>query len=298
MVTPLHEDESVDTEAIVRLVNFLIGGGVQGILTLGTTGEISRLNQDSWQRTIETVVSTADGRIPIYAGISSHAGTQQTIRNLKSAESAGADFITVTLPYYFPIDDIHEQTEFFLTVADAASRGVLLYNIPWTVVASIRIETIERLIQHPNIVGIKDSSGDREYFKKLLALRDPNSFRVLNGHEGLLDPALLHESDGIVSSTANILPSSTSKMWSKINSLESQAYLDRIAKVNSMNDCAPYSSTVGLALRKLVLSHFNLIKPVVTQPHTRFTKDDLESIAKLAEEAAEWEGLTEIHPVV
>jgi len=291
MVTPLNADESMDTGAVERLVNFLIGGGVHGIFTLGTTGEISRLDPGECLRTIKAVVSAVNGRLPVYAGISAHAGTKQTLRNLKQAERAGADFVVVTLPYYFPIEDVGEQIEFFLKIADAATCGILLYNIPWTVVASIQMETIECLAQHPNIIGIKDSSGDRDYLKQLLSLRDPESFRVLCGHEDLFEPALLRETDGIVSSSANILPSSVSRMWKQINSIDSERYLERIVKVNGLNHCAPYSSTAGLVLRKRVLSHLNLIQPIATRPHTQFTQGDLEKIEALAEEVAEWEGI-------
>ncbi len=292
MVTPLNEDESVDTAAIKRLVEFLISGGVHGIFALGTTGEVSRLSPDECLHTIESVVTAVDHRLPVYAGVSAPTGTQQTLKNLKRAEEAGADFAVVTLPYYFPVEDTEEQVEFFLKVADAASCGVLLYNIPWTVVAQIKVETVERLISHPNIIGIKDSSGDRCYLEKMLSMRNPGSFRVLCGHEGLFDPVLLCKTDGVISSTANILPASISKMWESVTSADVCQYLERITKVNGLNSCAPYSSTVGLALRKLVLSHFKLIKPVVTQPHTRFTANDLEQIAVLAKEIAAWEGVT------
>jgi len=291
MVTPLNEDESVDTDAVARLVNFLIDGGVHGIFTLGTTGEISRLNSDECLRAIEAVVSAVDGRLPVYAGISAHAGTKQTLKNLKQAESAGTDYAVVTLPYYFPIEDVGEQIEFFRQIADAASCGILLYNIPWTVVASIQVETIEHLMQHPNIIGIKDSSGDRDYLNQMIALRDPDSFRVLCGHEGLFEPALLRETDGVVSSSANILPASVSKLWKQINSIDCERYLERIAKVNGLNECAPYSSTAGLVLRKRVLAHWGLIQPTTTQPHTRFSQSDLEKIEALADKAAEWEHL-------
>ena len=291
MVTPLNENESVDTDAVARLVDFLIGGGVDGIFTLGTTGEVSRLSSAECQRAIEAAVVAVAGRLPVYAGISAHAGTKQTLENLRQAESAGADFVVVTLPYYFPIEEVGEQIEFFLKIADAASCGILLYNIPWTVVAPIQIETIERLMQHPNIIGIKDSSGDRDYLTQMIALRDPDSFRVLCGHEGLFDPVLLRETDGIVSSSANILPSSVSKMWKQINSIDCERYLERIAKVNGLNDCTPYSSTTGLVLRKRVLSHLNLIQPIATHPHTQFKPSDLEKIEALAEEVAEWEGV-------
>jgi len=291
MLTPLNKDESVDVAAIARLADFLVKGQVHGIFALGTTGEVSRLDSAEQLRATEAVVSAVDGRLPVYAGISAHAGTRQTLENLKRAEGAGADFAVVTLPYYFPIEDADEQTEFFLRIADAATCGVLLYNIPWTVVASIKLETIGRLASHPNIIGIKDSSGDRDYLRQLIALRDPDSFRVLCGHEGLFDPELLRETDGVVSSSANIIPSSVSKAWKSIQTPEAGEYLERINEVNALNECTPYSSTTGIVVRKRVLAHWGLIQPTTTQPHTRFTQSDLEKIEALANKAAEWECL-------
>lgn len=294
MVTPLNKNESLDASSIKKLVDFLIDRKVHGIFALGTTGEVSRLSQDDCLRTIEATAAAVNGRLPVYAGISACTGTQQTLKNLKSAERAGADFAVATLPYYFPVEDIEEQVEFFLKIADAASCGVLLYNIPWTVVAPIKIETVERLINHPNIIGIKDSSGDRTYIEKMISMRDEGSFRVLCGHEGLFEPALLSRTDGVISSTANILPSTVSNLWKYINSPDTGLYLKRISKINGFNNCAPYSSTVGLALRKLILSHFDLIQPVVTQPHTRFTAADYDQIAALAKEVAGWEHVTNV----
>lgn len=289
VVTPLNLDEAPDIPAIKRLADFLIERGVHGIFTLGTSGEVSRLSPDDCLRTIAGTVDAVQGRVPVYAGVTASTGTRQTLKNLKRAEEAGVDFIVATLPYYFPVEDIEEQMEFFLSVADTATRGVLLYNIPWTVVACIQIETVKRLLDHPNIIGIKDSSGDRGYLKQMIALRNPDSFRVLCGHEGLFDPALLSRTDGVISSTANILPATVSRLWNHLHSPEAALDLERIAQVNGLNNCAPYSSTVGLALRKRVLSHFQLIQPVISQPHTRFSDADLSQIRKLAEEAARWE---------
>lgn len=291
MVTPLQPDESVDTEAFAPFVDFLLQGGVNGIFALGTTGEVSRLDAVEHRQVVEATVAAVAGRTPVYAGIGAHAGTRKTLGNLKQIEAAGADFGVVTLPYYFPITDVNEQVDFFARVADAASFGILLYNIPWTVAASILPETLERLAGHPNIIGIKDSSGDRDYFERLLSLRDPDSFHVLCGHEGLFDPELLCRSDGMVSSSANILPASVSKAWKNIEGSGAKRYLDRVAEVNAMNDCAPYSSTTGLVLRKLVLSRLGLIQPVTTHPHTRFSPEDLEKIDALADTVSEWEGI-------
>ncbi|MGE4489030.1 MAG: dihydrodipicolinate synthase family protein [Kiritimatiellales bacterium] len=298
MVTPLNPDESPDLPAIGKLVDFLVDRDVHGIFTLGTTGEVSRLSPDDCLRTIESTVEAVNGRLPVYAGISAATGTQQTLKNLKRAEAAGVDFTVATLPYYFPVEDLEEQVEFFLKVADTATRGILLYNIPWTVVAPIQVETIKRLVEHPNIIGIKDSSGDRDYLEQMIALRNPESFRILCGHEGLFsDTDLLSQTDGIISSTANILPSTVSNLWKNIiGGRDTQIDLERIGKVNSLNRCAPYSSTVGLALRKLVLSHFGLIQPVVSQPHTRFSPEDLKQIHALAEKIADWENVTPMIP--
>lgn len=290
MVTPLNPDESPDLASIPAFVDFLVSRDVQGIFAMGTTGEVSRLSDTNRQKTIERTVAAVNGRVPVYAGITASTGTRQTLENLKAAEQAGVDFTVTTLPYYFPVEDVEEQVEFFLQVADTATRGVLLYNIPWTVVASIELKTVNRLVSHPNIIGIKDSSGDRSYLDQMIALRDPDSFRVLCGHEGLFeDRDLLSQTDGVISSTANIMPSTVSKLWQTEDAETFQRYMDRITEVNGKNSCAPYSSTVGLALRKLVLSHFDLIQPVTTLPHTRFTEDDFKLIETLAEKVARWE---------
>lgn len=287
ILTPLNSQEEVDVKGIRRLVDFLIERGVDGIFALGTTGEVPRLTQQQRHSVLEATVESIAGRVPFYAGISSHGGTRQSITFRREAEALGADCTVFTLPYYFRIDDVDEQEEFFLQVADGATKPILLYNIPWAVTSTIDLEVVERLSLHPCIAGIKDSRGDKAYLTSLARMRKPGKFHVFCGHDELLELSRELNLDGVVTSASNVLPSSTVAFWR-----ESAPYFERIARLNALNAAAPESSTNGLVVRKLILERLGVIGSTMTHPHTRFDQQAMARIMAFADEVAEWECAT------
>lgn len=205
MVTPVTAAGSVDTHAVARLVEHLIAGGVDGIFVLGTTGEALSVPRDEAERLVASTVAAAAGRAPVVAGISTSCFSDAVERAAAFAGS-GAAALVAHPPFYYPLTD-SELEGWFLTLADALTVPLLLYNIPQTTHLSIPIEAVVRLRHHPRIVGIKDSAPDAARIATLLAaLGGLPDFTVLIGAGPRYLQGLQQGADGIVPSTGNLDP--------------------------------------------------------------------------------------------
>ena len=131
LLTPVNEDESINNDALERLINYVIEGGVDAIFVMGSSGEFARFDTDFRFQTIRAAVEIVNGRVPVYAGVSD-CGTRRVLRHVENAEKAKADAVVVTLPYYFPIRNDDEAYQHFSLVAANTGLPVVLYNIPST----------------------------------------------------------------------------------------------------------------------------------------------------------------------
>ncbi|MFP3903069.1 MAG: 4-hydroxy-tetrahydrodipicolinate synthase [Armatimonadota bacterium] len=203
VLTPLHDDETPNTEAIPILVEHLINGGVHGLFAVGTHGEAYALNTEERGRVTRAFVQAAAGRVPVMAGIGAPT-TRQVLENLRLVEEAGADAVSVVTPYYIsPAQD--ELYEHFRVIAGASSIPVALYNLPGRTHVAIEPATMARLAEIDQIVGVKDSSGDLNNTIDYLRLT-PDDFAVMNGNDGLIFASILAGGSGAVSAGANIIP--------------------------------------------------------------------------------------------
>jgi 4-hydroxy-tetrahydrodipicolinate synthase len=183
MVTPMTPDGEPDEAGLRSHVRFLLGQGVNGIFTLGSSGEFSHLTLEERELVIRIVADEVGGRVPVMAG-ASESGTRQVLQMLERAARAGAD-VAVVLPTYYMIPTEAEVIRHYELVLDRSPLPVLLYNNPASSRTTLSLETITRLSAHPNAAGIKDSSGDFALFRRLIqAFRDHPRFRVIQGHEG------------------------------------------------------------------------------------------------------------------
>ncbi len=204
MVTPFHTDESLNLDALRQLVNHLVDGGVQGLFPTGSQGEFYALSPSECQRIWEVVVEEADGRVPVYAGTGAIT-TQQVIELNRMAERAGIQAVSVITPYFItPTQE--ELYRHYVTIADATSLPVILYSNPGrTGGLTLSAHLVARLAAHPNIVGIKDSSGDFSLTMAYLSSR-PDDFTVLLGRDTLIYAGLVHGAEGAITATANAAP--------------------------------------------------------------------------------------------
>jgi 4-hydroxy-tetrahydrodipicolinate synthase len=192
LITPFR-DGRVDIPSYRRLIDHVLGGGVAGLFPLGTTGEAPTLEEDEVEVIVEETISTVAGRAPIFVGVGGNA-THKVIRTIKRLEKYDFAGIVSVCPYYNrPTQDGIRQH--FKAIAEATGRQILIYNIPYRTSVNLMNETLLRLTELTNIVGVKDSAGNIAQSLDLLANR-PDNFSVLTGEDPLFPMMLVHGADG------------------------------------------------------------------------------------------------------
>jgi len=203
IVTPMHEDGSLDMSAFRELIDFHIGQGTDGIVVVGTTGESPTVDVEEHELLIAEAVKHAAGRIPIIAGTGANS-TREAIELASFSKKAGADASLTVVPYYNkPTQEGLYQH--FKAIAEAVDMPHILYNVPGRTVADLSNDTTLRLAQIHNIVGIKDATGNIERGSDLL-LRAPKDFAVYSGDDASTLALMLLGAHGSISVTANVAP--------------------------------------------------------------------------------------------
>jgi 4-hydroxy-tetrahydrodipicolinate synthase len=208
LVTPFR-DGKVDEKALKELVEFQIKGGTDGIVPCGTTGESPTLDHDEHKRVIDIVIQAANKRVPVIAGTGSNS-TDEAISLTKHAKKSGADAALIVLPYYNKPTQ-KGMIEHCRALADAAELPLILYNIPGRTGSNMLPETLAQLADHPNIVGMKEATGNLEQMTQdIILCGDKLSF--LSGDDTLTLPLMSVGGRGIISVVANIVPKDVSDM--------------------------------------------------------------------------------------
>jgi 4-hydroxy-tetrahydrodipicolinate synthase len=203
LVTPFARDGSVDLAALRALVDWQVAEGIDFLVPCGSTGEAQTLNQSERERVVAAVVEVAGGRVPVMAGATSN-DTAQAVDETKRMCRLGVDYILSACPYYNkPIQE--GLYRHFTAVADAATKPVCLYNVPGRTAVNLTASVALRLAAHPNIMGIKEASGDLKQIMEILRER-PDGFAVFSGDDWLALPAITAGADGLISVTSNETP--------------------------------------------------------------------------------------------
>lgn len=203
IVTPMFEDGRLDLDALKSLIEFHIAQGSDGIVIVGTTGESPTVSVEEHCLLIKTAVETACGRIPIIAGTGANA-TQEAIELTQKAKALGADACLLVAPYYNkPTQEGLYQH--FMAVANAVDIPQILYNVPGRTGCDLSNDTVIKLAQHTNIVGIKDATGGLERGTDLI-LRAPKEFVVLSGDDATAAALMLMGGKGVITVTGNVAP--------------------------------------------------------------------------------------------
>jgi 4-hydroxy-tetrahydrodipicolinate synthase len=248
LVTPFR-DGQVDEDAFVRLVERQIAGGVHGLVPVGTTGETSTLSHDEHRRVVELAVQTAAGRLPVVAGAGSNA-TDEAIELARHAKTVGADAALVVTPYYNRPSQEGLYAH-YRAINDAVQIPLLVYNVPSRTSVDISNETLGRLAKLPNIVGIKDATGDlaRASQQRLLCGED---WVMLSGNDDVALGYLAHGGHGCISVTANVAPEACALFYNDALSgqwagaLQAQDRLIRLHKA-LFTDASPAPTKFALA---------------------------------------------------
>ncbi len=211
VATPMQANEDLDLPRLKWFLDHLIAEGVHGIFVLGTNSEFYALDEREKQEVIATAVAHVRGRVPVYAGTGAET-TREVVRLTKMAEREGVDGVSVITPYFVQPSQA-EIYDHYRRVAENTKLPVILYNNPATCGGvKIDVDTVARLAEVPNILGVKDSSGDLQNTIEFIRVV-PERFSVLMGRDTLIYPALLFGARGAVPATANIAPALVSEIY-------------------------------------------------------------------------------------
>jgi 4-hydroxy-tetrahydrodipicolinate synthase len=278
MVTPVTKEGALDTDAVVRIIEFFAQSGVSPLL-MGTTGEGNSVSQADGLLFVETAVKAARQRITIYAGLTGNCFSEQ-LRQAEAYTKAGADVIVATLPTYYALTP--EQMEnYYRRLADAITGPLMLYNILATTHMSIPVDVIRRLADHPNIVGLKDSERDLERMAQCIEIaKGREDFCYFCGWAAQSAHSLELGGDGIVPSTGNYVPEMFQQLYeaavagdmTTANRLQDET--NEIAKIYQKDRMLGQSLTA----LKVMMQTKGLCEPWMLMPLTRLTEEEEKAI--------------------
>jgi len=210
LVTPFHQDGSLDEAALTNFISWQIESGISFLVPCGTTGETPTLTHEEWLRVIDLTIETAAGRVPIVAGATSNSTRDAVAKAQELAARPGVDAILTASPYYNkPTQE--GQYQHFKAIADAVNKPIILYNVPGRTAANIEPATVARLAELPNIVGVKEASGNLAQIAEICNAVQPN-FAVLSGDDALTLPVIALGGVGVISVASNEIPHEMAEM--------------------------------------------------------------------------------------
>jgi 4-hydroxy-tetrahydrodipicolinate synthase len=210
LITPMYENGDVDFDALEKLVNFHIESGTRAIVSVGTTGESATLNHDEHIEVMKKTIEYSNGRIPVIAGTGANS-TSEAIELTQAAKDINADACLLVTPYYNkPTQEGLYQH--YKKIAESVEIDQILYNVPGRTGVDMSVDTITKLANIPNIIGVKDATGDLNIAKSLIE-KCPESFILLSGDDGTAIDFILLGGHGGISVTANVVPEILSKAY-------------------------------------------------------------------------------------
>ena len=202
LITPMNEN-GVDYEALGRFIDFQIENGINALVAVGTTGENATMEPEEQKEVIRFTVERAAGRVPVIAGTGTN-NTEHVLANTKAACEVGADAVLVVTPYYNKATQ-NGLIAHFTAVADASSVPVILYNVPGRTGCNLLPKTVAKLAEHPNIVAIKEATGNMSQMVELVSLCG-DKIDVYSGEDALTVPMLSMGAAGTISVLSNVVP--------------------------------------------------------------------------------------------
>ena len=203
LITPMNEDQTINYEKLGELIEFHIANKTDGIVILGTTGEASTLEFDEEEKIVKYAIKKANKRIPIIVGSGSNCTKTAVDYTVKYA-NMGADALLVITPYYNKTNETG-MIKHFEAIANASPKPIIMYNVPGRTGCSISVHAVEVLSKHPNIIGIKEASGDLTYAGKIAHCLNDN-FCMYSGNDDIVLPLMSLGAVGVISVWSNIMP--------------------------------------------------------------------------------------------
>ena len=262
LVTPFKKDFSVDTEALAKITNFVIEGGVEYLVILGTTAESATLNADEKELVIETIVTANNGRVPMVLGVGGN-NTAKVVEELKTRDLSRFAAILSVSPYYNkPTQEgIYQH---FKAVAEASPISIIVYNVPGRTASNILPSTVIRLANDfKNIIGIKEAAGDIVQAMKLIQNK-PEGFLVISGDDMITLPMVLAGGAGVISVIGEGFPKEFSEMVRLgLNKKVNEAYKIHYKIADSIDMIFEQGNPAGV---KEVFKHLGLSENTVRLP--------------------------------
>lgn len=261
LITPFNDDYSVDYQSLKKIVDFTLQNGADFLVALGTTSEAPTMNAEEKAKVVKTIVETANGRCPILFGMGGN-NTAALVQSIKTQDFTGIDGILSVVPYYNKPNQRGMKAH-FTAVADASPVPVILYNVPGRVGVNLQAATTVELASHPNIVAVKEASGNLQQIMEIL--RDkPEDFRVLSGDDGITQPMMALGAEGVISVAANGYPKPFCEMVHKMLEGKNEQALPLHYKMLKMNGLIfADGNPAGI---KALMAHNGLCKNVLRLP--------------------------------
>nr|WP_304285474.1 4-hydroxy-tetrahydrodipicolinate synthase [Clostridium paraputrificum] len=275
VVTPFENDE-LDMVSYEKLVNHYINEGVHGLMPLGTTGETPTLSEKEYEEIVSKTMEVVNGRVPVIIGLGGNC-TRSVIDKLKVAERHKVQGILSVSPYYNRPDQrgIYEH---FKKISESTDLDIVLYNIPYRTGRNMENETILKLSEEKNIVGVKDASGDFNKTIELL-LNKPDEFSVLSGEDNLFYSSLLLGGDGGATASAHLKTRDFIKVYDYIQNNDSKAALEIWKEISPMIPLLfkePNPTPIKYMLKKIGLINSDEVRlPLV--PISQELRNELDS---------------------
>ncbi|OJX48140.1 MAG: hypothetical protein BGO78_12765 [Chloroflexi bacterium 44-23] len=279
LAIPLDSDENLDVNSLKRLIDQILPN-LDGLFILGSTGEFAHLTEYVADQFVDIALEHAANRLPTYLGIGD-TGTQRVIRNLDRAKRNKVDYVVVTSSYYYSFDDQLSLQEHFIRVAEASPIPVILYNIPQNTHINLTPESVEKLSEHPNIVGLKDSMGDMIQFQDFLTYRS-KKFIVMQGREQLAAASLWLGADGIVSALNTFAPQIVQRIMKAVEENDRTEAL--IAQNEATHLAQIFSQGYWLSGLKAALQLLGYGSGRPASPVPSCTRQQVDSIRKILRE--------------
>ena len=232
LVTPFDEDGDLDEDRLTHLIDWLIDRDVDFLVPCGSNSEAELMSVEERARVVEIVVERAPDDVPVLAG-TGHPGLRETLHQTELAAKAGADGALVVTPFYFGHDQ-ETLAAYYRRVADESSIPIYLYSVPQLTHVTLEPDAVGELATHPNVVGMKDSSGNIEAFQRERRLVGED-FELFVGNGGVFAHALAAGADGAVLALANIAPERTAEVYRLHRAGEGEAARELASELVELN---------------------------------------------------------------
>jgi 4-hydroxy-tetrahydrodipicolinate synthase len=283
LVTPLKTLDELDVACLDRLIEHVVAGGVQGLFILGSTGEGPSLSYRLRREVIERTCRQTNGRVPVLVGVSDTAFVE-SLNVARWAAEAGADAVVAAPPYYLPGEQA-DLLQYFQRLASESPLPLVLYNMPSLTKVPIAAETVRRAMDHPRIIGLKDSSGSMGYLHQVMRLRGTRSdWPVLVGDEETLPYAIEAGASGGVHGGANVLPSLYTQLFAALTGgdrVRARQLHSLVIRFGELYRVGPPGVSACILGIKCALAVLGVCDDFLAEPLRRFEEPERASVRRI-----------------